>query len=128
MVDNCLLDPDILSALRKINSINVKTQIECGYPHWTKDPVLVEATTTERRLLLTSNYNDINESVYEPCSHGGIILIKHARPDAQIVYERMKAFTQSGSRSHAKNHVTHLRAKDAIILKEHDEKVEVKFF
>lgn len=127
MVDNCLLDPEILVALRQINSINVKTQIECGYPHYTKDPILVAATTTERRLLLTANYNDINESVYEPCSHGGIILIKHARPDAQIVYDRMKAFAQSGKRSHAKNHVTHLRAADATIHKEHEQKVEVRF-
>ena len=127
MVDNCLIDPKILVELRKIKSVNIKTQQECGFSGSTDDYILVAATTTERRLLLTSNYNDIHEGIYPPCSHGGIILIKHERPSPEIVYERLKAFAQSGQRSHAKNHVTHLRAKNATILKEHDQKIDINF-
>jgi hypothetical protein len=99
MVDYDLVDPKILEALRRIKSVNMKTTIECGFDQSTADKVLVKATEKERRLLLTANYRDINERVYPPCFHGGILLINHPRPSSDTVYERMKAFTESGGRS-----------------------------
>jgi hypothetical protein len=127
MVDYDLKDPEILEALRKIKSINVKTTIECGFDPWTPDEKLVEGTTTERRLLLTANYNDINEDVYEPCYHGGIILIKHERPSPETVANRLKAFAQCGKRSLAKSHVTHLNENSATIHTLDEKPVEVRF-
>ena len=115
MVDYDLKDPEILDALRKIKSLNVKTTIECGFYPWTPDARLVEATSTERRILLTANYNDIHEGVYDPCHHGGIILIKDDRPSPETVSSRLRAFTRSGKRSLAKSHVTHLHANHAMI-------------
>ena len=127
MVDNCLIDPEILAELQKIKSVNFKTQQECGFSGSTKDHVLVEATSTERRLLLTCNYRDIHEGKYPPCTHGGILLIRHERPGPWDVYNRMKAFVESGQRSYARNHVTHLRENDATILKEHGQRVDVAY-
>jgi hypothetical protein len=127
MVDYDLVDAEILTALNKIGAVNVKTTIECGYSQGAADKVLVDGTQKKRRVLLTGNYNDINERVYKPCFHGGIILINHPRPTGDIVYARMKAFSQSGGRSEAKGHVTYLNEDKAIVHKLHKEKIEVAF-
>jgi hypothetical protein len=127
MVDYDLVDPEILDALRRIKSVSVKTTIECGFDPWTKDGTLVDATSTKRRLLLTANYRDINERRYKPCLHGGILLIHHPKPSWETVYERMKAFSESGGRSQAKGHVTYLKAEKAIVHKLFKEVVEVPF-
>lgn len=127
MVDYCLVDPDILNALKTIRSVRVKTTIECGFNQGEKDKVLVAATEPKHRILLTANFNDINERKYPPCGHGGIILINHPRPDSAVVLERVKAFVLSGSKSEAKGHVTYLNKDKAIIHKLHKEKREVRF-
>lgn len=127
MVDYDLVDPNILAALSRISSVNAKTTIECGFRQDASDKVLVAATETEKRILLTANYNDINEREYPPCFHGGIILINHPRPNADVVHDRVKAFSQSGSKSQARGHVTYLNRDKAIIHKLHQEKIEVKF-
>ncbi len=127
MVDYDLVDADILTALKKIGAVNVKTTIECGYSQGASDKVLVAGTQAKRRILLTANYNDINERLYEPCFHGGIILINHSRPTSDIVYKRMKAFSESGMRSQAKGHVTYLNADKAIVHKLNKERIEVVF-
>jgi len=127
MVDEDLLDPDIVDALHKIGSVDIKTTFECNLASGTKDHILVAATEKKRRLLLTANYRNIHERQYEPCGHGGIILIKHPRPTAQMVYARMKAFCESGKRSEAKRHVTYLRSDRFTIHKLHDEIVEERY-
>ncbi|MCA1621402.1 MAG: DUF5615 family PIN-like protein [Acidobacteria bacterium] len=127
MVDEDILGPQVIDALRRIGSVDVKTTFECGLKSGTKDNRLVAATTTKRRLLLTHNFRDINERVYEPCEHGGIILIKHPRPSAEEIYARMKAFCESGKRSEAKGHVTYLRSDRFTIYKEHKESVEERY-
>lgn len=127
MVDYDLVNPDILAALRKIKALDVRTIIECGFDQGTSDKTLVGATRQKRRLLLTANFNDINERVYPPCFHGGIILINHKRPTARAVYDRIKAFSRTGQRSLAKSHVTHLNADKATIHTLSKEPVEVPF-
>jgi hypothetical protein len=127
MVDEDLLDQDILEALQQIGSIDVKTIFDCKLPSGTKDHVLVAATDRQRRLLLTGNYRDIHERKYEPCGHGGIILIKHPRPTAKLVSSRVRAFCKSGKRSLAKRHVTYLRADKFTIHKLHKEIVEERY-
>jgi len=127
MVDEDILGPRVLDALRRIGSVDAKTTFECGLGSGTKDGPLVAATADKRRLLLTANFRDINERVYEPCGHGGIIIIKHPRPSAEEIYARMKAFCESGKRSEAKGHVTYLRADKFTIHKLHKETVEERY-
>lgn len=125
MVDEDLLDRKTLAALRKLGTaIDVKTILECNFKQGADDKDLVAATKAKRRVLLTANYRDINERVYPPCLHGGIILIKHPRPSPQIVSSRIKAFCQSGKRSLAKGHVTHLNAENFTVHKLYKEIIE----
>jgi hypothetical protein len=127
MVDYDLIDPLVIKALHKIGAVDVKTIIECGFQPWTSDKTLVSATSEKRRILLSANFNDINEHKYPPCLHGGIILIKHARPSPEVVYDRIKAFSKSGQRSLAKSHVTHLNASGATIHTLDQNPVKVAF-
>ncbi len=127
MVDYCMIDPEILDALHSIKTLDVKTTIECGYNPWTTDETLVAGTLEKDRLLLTANYNDITPRKYPPCGHGGILLIKHPKPDGRVVHERMQSFSVRGGRSHAKGHVTYLGEDKAVVHKLHREIVEVNF-
>jgi hypothetical protein len=108
MVDYNLKDPLVLECLSKLKALSVKTTIDCGFEQGTKDPVLVEATREIERLLLTRDKNSIDERLYPPCTHGGIIIIEHPRPTAEMVCAWMKSFVQSGKRAYAKGHVTYL--------------------
>jgi hypothetical protein len=128
MVDEDLFDKRTIAALRKIGAaVDVKTTEECDLPSGTKDRPIVKATKDKRRILLTANYNDINEHVYPPCGHGGIILIDHPRPGPDVVSARLKAFCRSGKRSQAKGHVTYLKAEKFIIHKLNKEKIEERY-
>jgi Domain of unknown function (DUF5615) len=127
MVDYDLVDKRVIEALRRIGSVDVKTIIECGFEQDAHDKTLVAATDKQRRLLLTANYRNINEHRYEPCNHGGIILIKHPRPTPDAVYARMKAFCQSGHRSLAKRHVTYLKEDGYTIHKLYSEVIEERY-
>ena len=127
MVDYCIIDPEIVDALRQIKTLDVKTTLECGYHPWTADETLVAGTTEKDRLLITANYRDITPARYPPCKHGGIILIKHPSPSGQIVFERMRSFALKGGRSHAKGHVTYLNADTAEIRKLDEEIIKLQF-
>ena len=128
MADEDLLDKRTIAALQKVGSaVDVKTIFECGLRSGTKDKIIVAATKSKRRILLTANYKDIHERKYKPCEHGGIILIDHPNPSPEVVRDRLKAFCQSGKRSQAKGHVTYLRADKFIIHKEHNAKVEERY-
>jgi hypothetical protein len=128
MVDEDLLDKRTVAALQQIGSaVDVKTIFECNLKSGTKDKILVAATKTKRRILLTANYKDIHERKYKPCEHGGIILIDHPSPSPEVVCDRIKAFCRSGKRSQAKGHVTYLKADKFTIHKEHQAKVEERY-
>jgi hypothetical protein len=128
MVDEDLFGKEIIAALHQLGSaVDVKTIVECDFPTGTKDKALVAATQRKRRILLTANYNDINERKYPPCEHGGIILIYHPNPSAEVVSSRLKAFCQSGKRSQAKGHVTYLSEDKFKIYKLHEEIIEEKY-
>ncbi len=114
MVDYNLNDPEIMSELQRIGALKAKTIIECGFKQDTDDNTLVGATE-DHGLLLTGDKNTIDEHKYRPCTHGGIIIIKHRRPTPQEIFRRMKAFCESGERKHAKGHVTHLMKDGGII-------------
>jgi hypothetical protein len=127
MIDYNLVDPDILDALNKLNAVKLKTIIECGFEQGEKDEVLVNKGTVEqRRILLTGDKKTITKHKYKPCKHGGVIVIKDPRPDAEKVFAWMKAFIQSGKRTLAINHFTYLRSDGATIYT-HKEPVEVRF-
>lgn len=116
MVDYNLKDKRILTALDKLGALDVKTIIECGYKQDTDDDVLInKGTIEEKRLLLTKDKNTIDEWTFPPCTHGGVIIIKHKRPMPEEVVARVRAFVQSGKRAMAKGHVTHLYADHATI-------------
>lgn len=125
MVDEDLIDHAILEALQKIGAaVNAKSFLDCSFSQGADDKDLVAATKPKRRVLLTRNYRDINERVYPPCKHGGIILIKHPNPTPQVVVSRLKAFCRSGRRSEAKGHVTYLNADSYKIHKLNNEIIE----
>jgi hypothetical protein len=120
MVDYCLKEPDILEKLETLSSLDIKTTIDLGYNPDAKDPELIWQGTIEHdRILLTCDYNTIKESKYAPCKHGGIMMIHHKQPTAEIVHAFLKTFLQSGKRKFAKHHFTHLR-KDGIRITTHD--------
>lgn len=127
MVDEDLLDPDIVDALKGIGVLHVKTLFECKLAQGTNDKAVVAKAKAKQRLLLTANYVDINERRFPPCTHGGIILIDHKQPTAKIVRERIKAFCASGRKSSAKGHVTYLKDGKFVIHKLHREKIEERY-
>lgn len=127
MVDEDLLDPDIVGALKGVGVLHVKTLFECELRQGAKDTALVDKARAKRRLLLTANYVDINERKFPPCTHGGIILIDHKQPTAKIVRDRIKAFCASRQKSSAKGHVTYLKEGKFVIHKLHREKVEERY-
>jgi hypothetical protein len=128
MIDYNLVDPEILAALEKLNALKVKTILDCGFSQHTGDDTLVNKGTVEHeRVLLTRDKRTITKKKYKPCKHGGVIVIKHPRPTADMVFAWMKAFVQSGKRALAKNHFTYLRADGATIYTLSREPVEVRF-
>lgn len=116
MIDEDFIDPRTIECLKKLSSLKVKTIFECGFQMGEKDAVLI-SSTEDFGVLLTGDKNTIDERKYPPCSHGGIIIVKHKRPSADEICKRMKAFCLSGHRALAKNHVTHLYATHAVIYR-----------
>lgn len=127
MVDEDLIDPDIITALKKMRVLHVKTLLECKLNLGAKDGAIVAKAKTEGRLLLTANYVDINERRFKPCTHGGIILIDHKQPNAKVVCDRIRAFCASHHKSLAKGHVTWLKQDKFVIHKLHKERIEGRY-
>lgn len=128
MVDYNLKDPDILQKLNSLGALDVKTTIELGYAQNAKDrDLILSATLKEDRILLTRDYNTINEHRFTPCMHGGVVILHHRRPSADVVKKMVNALLKCGERRHAKGHVTHIR-RDGIKIVTHDaEPVIVSF-
>ncbi len=127
MIDYDLVDRRIVAALKTLEGVEVKTIIECGYPQNASDEFLVyEGTVEQKRLLLTGDKNTITRMKYKPCTHGGVIVLRHRRPNADSVLAAVSAFIESSKGSVAVNHFTHLRPDGAKIYT-HKDPVEVKF-
>ena len=127
MIDYCLIDRRIMLALKTLETIEVKSTIECGYAQNESDEVLInEGTVEQNRLLLTTDRKTINRNRYKPCTHGGVILLSHRRLDADNILASIKAFIQSSKGNLAINHFTHLRPDSAKIYT-HKDPVEVRF-
>jgi hypothetical protein len=128
MIDYNLVDPEILACLQKLTALKVKTIIECGYSQDAKDEVLINKGTIEqKRLLLTGDKKSITRKKFKPCEHGGVIIIKDPRPNADKVCAWMKAFVQSGQRTLAIGHFTHLKPDGATIYTHHKDPIKVRF-
>lgn len=127
MIDYDLVDHRIVCALKTLAEVEVKTIIECGYPQNTADEVLVnEGTVQQKRLLLTGDKNTITRNRYKPCTHGGVIVLRHRRPSAESVLAAVAALMRSNEAGLAVNHFTHLRPDGAKIYT-HKDPVEIKF-
>jgi hypothetical protein len=127
IIDYCLVDRRIILALKTLSEVEVKTIIECGYAENTSDEVLVnEGTVEQKRLLLTTDRKTITRHRYMPCTHGGVILLRHRKLDAAKILASMTAFIQSNKGDLAVNHFTHLRPDSAKIYT-HKDPVEVRF-
>ncbi len=127
MIDYNLVDRRIVRALKTLPEVEVKTIIECGYAQDTADEVLVnEGTVEQNRLLLTCDKRTITRQRYRPCTHGGVIVLRHRRPTADSVLAAVTAFIQSSKGNLAINHFTHLRPDGAKIYT-HKDPVEIRF-
>jgi hypothetical protein len=102
-------------ALNELGAVKAKTIVEYGFDGRTQDCDLVCATLDHGCILLTKDKRTINEKLFSPCTHGGIIIIKNARPFVSDVKAYIKAFCKSGKRSLAEHCVTHLYPDKAII-------------
>jgi len=127
MIDYNLVDKRIVNALKSMEGVEAMTIIECGYPENTADEVLVnEGTVKHGRLLLTKDKTTITRGRYQPCTHGGVIVLKHRRPSPEIVLAAVSAFLQSSKTGVAVNHFTHINPDGAKIWT-HTDPVEVRF-
>lgn len=108
MLDYCLKNPKIIEALENDTHSDVVTTIDLGYRDNTSDDDLVRATVDRKRILVTKNYLDFDETKYPPCGHGGIIVFHTGETSASYVANRIKALIRSGNRRYVKGHVTHL--------------------
>lgn len=114
MIDYNLGQP-VAEKLNELGAVKAITTIDYGFKQHTEDAELVRATGKHNCLLLTKDRRTINEDVYPPCSHGGVIIVKEKWPSVERVFACVKALCQSGHRSKAAHHVTHLWEDRAII-------------
>jgi len=115
MVDYCL-GQEYADILNQLGAIKAKTIFDYGFKQNANDDELVDATRKHGCILLTRDKNTINERTYEPCQHGGIIIIKERRPFPESVFESMKALCESGERALTLKHVTHLTKYSARVI------------
>lgn len=120
------LGQDHVDKLNELGTIKARTTIDYGFNPWTADDDLVRATLDKGCILLTRDKNTINEKIYKPCTHGGIIIIENPHPFPETVLSYMKSFCQSGKRSLAEHCVTHLY-NDRAIIHTHKGSVMVQF-
>jgi predicted nuclease of predicted toxin-antitoxin system len=115
MIDYNLGRP-VADELNKLGrSVKAKTITEYGFKQDAKDADLIQATVAQKCILLTRDKRSINETIYRPCTHGGIIIIKQQRASVSDIRGYIKAFCESGKRSLAIHGVTHLYKNHAVI-------------
>lgn len=107
MLDNTF-HKSLAEELNRIGSVKAKTIVEYGFRSKAEDRELISRTDELNCILLTNDHNTINEKLYPPCHHGGIIIIKDPRWTIESVSLAVKKFARSGSRKFAKHSVTYL--------------------
>ena len=126
MIDNTFGAP-VAEKLNDLGAVTAKTTKEYGFSENAHDDFIINKLRDTKHLLLTHDYNTINERKYPACSHGGIILIMNRRWTVETIHEDMKAFCKSGFRKHATHCVTRLYRKKAIIFQHENERLEIDF-
>ncbi len=76
--------------------------------------------------MLTNDKATITRNRYKPCTHGGVIVLRHRKRDPESIVTAVKAFIASNKSNLAINHFTHLRPDSAKIYT-HKDPVEVNF-
>lgn len=127
MIDECAGGRKLREALDNLPSINVCSTFDCGYKQGQGDNVLVyKGTTKFNRILFTKNIGDINEVVYPPCGHGGIIVFHEQELTPDYVIPRIKALSTLRLAEKTKSHVTKIYD-DRIEVHTLEGKIERKF-
>jgi hypothetical protein len=95
---------------------------------YTEDGDLVQLGKKEKYILFTSDDRSIKKKTYPPCKHGGIIKMP-GMPSKEEILERLQKLIKSGPRylKQIRGHFTKLTNEGAIIYKEHNQVVEVRF-
>ena len=120
------LNPAAIDALNKLGSVKAKRSTEYGFSQGADDKELIYSGTNKHRcVLLTGDFESIDEISYPPCGHGGIILLKEKRASPETIVACVKSFCQSGHRKKASHNVIHLWRDRAVIHKHDKEKEEV---
>jgi hypothetical protein len=115
------LNPAAIDGLNKLGSVKAKRTTDYGFSQGADDKDLVY--NKDRAVLLTGDFESIDEITYPPCQHEGIILLREKRASPEKIVSCLKAFCQSGHRKKTSHNVIHLWEKKAIIHK-HDKEVE----
>ena len=127
MIDHNFGKP-VADQLNTIGPIKAATTLEYGFPQNADDEDIIASTEEHNCLLLTHDFNSINETKYPPCTHGGIIIFKHKQWFPETVREAVNALCLSGRRKEAEHSVTYLFS-DRAIMHRHSEPfyLEVRF-
>jgi hypothetical protein len=106
----------VADAVNEIGSnITAKTHTENGLAPNAKDATLIEYGKEHNCIVLTHDRNTMNERIFKPCDHGGIIIFKEKRWFPEQVATSLKALRRSGKAGLVAHHVTHLSADRAVI-------------
>lgn len=114
MIDHNFGKP-VADQLNTIGSVKAATTLEYGFRQDADDEDIIASTEAFRCLLLTHDFNSINETKYPPCTHGGIIIFKQKKWFPESVREAVKALCLSGARRVAEHSVTYLYSDRAIM-------------
>lgn len=124
MVDESVLG--LKKAFRDMPEYEVFTPDELGFPRGTEDRVLVAGTLTNDCFLLTNDFNTITETLYPPCSHGGILGLPKNKISHEYVLDRVRALEVLRLTHRAVGHFTYLED-DGIKIATHTEVIEREF-
>jgi len=119
------LNPAAIEGLNKLGSVKAKRQTDYGFSQGADDKDLVY--NKQGCVLLTGDFETIDENTYPPCQHEGIILLRERRASPDRIVSCIRALAQSGHRKKTSHNVIHLW-EDRAIIHMHDKKKEtVKF-
>lgn len=117
----------VAKKLNLLGKVRAQTTKAYGFPANVQDEEIINTLKETKHLLLTHDYNTINERRYPPCSHDGIILIMDRQWTEESIFEKMKAFCESGYRKYAHHCVTRLYSDKCKIFQHNNETLEFNF-
>lgn len=106
MLDECNSSKKLRTALESIPTINVCSSVDCGFQKGTGDAALIYRRRSRNKILLTKNIEDINERIYPPCGHRGIIVFNEQNLQPDYVVPRIKALYTLKLEGKIQKHVT----------------------